>query len=121
MNLRVLVFSIIAVFVSMLGGVIQAEAKAGVLGFIGIVNQSSHTADIAARRCGLWDLAAALALRRCAPEMAVVAVVLPSTVVYPGLFASLQRPGGSVTGSSHFGEDLAVKRLELLRETIPGL
>lgn len=66
-------------------------------------------------------LAAALAVRERAPEMPVVAVGLPSTVIYPDLFASLYRPGGSVTGFSHFGEDLAIKRVELLKEVMPAL
>jgi putative tryptophan/tyrosine transport system substrate-binding protein len=66
-------------------------------------------------------LAAALAVRKQAPQISVVAVGLPSTVVDPDLFASLHRPGGSVTGFSHFGEDLAAKRVELLREAVPNL
>jgi putative ABC transport system substrate-binding protein len=66
-------------------------------------------------------LAAALAIRERAPEMPVVAVGLPSTVIYPDLFVSLHRPGGSVTGFSHFGEDLADKRVELLKEVMPTL
>ena len=66
-------------------------------------------------------LAAALAIRERAPQTPVVAVGLPSTVIYPDLFASLHRPGGSVTGFSHFGEDLAEKRVELLREIMPAL
>lgn len=38
-----------------------------------------------------------------------------------GVVASLARPGGNVTGLSLQSADLAGKRLELLREVIPGL
>jgi len=41
--------------------------------------------------------------------------------VRTGVVASLARPGGNVTGLSNQNTDLAGKRLELLREVVPGL
>jgi putative tryptophan/tyrosine transport system substrate-binding protein len=38
-----------------------------------------------------------------------------------GLVASYARPGGNVTGFTILGPDLEGKRLELLKETVPGL
>jgi putative ABC transport system substrate-binding protein len=38
-----------------------------------------------------------------------------------GLVASLSRPGGNVTGLSQLAADLGGKRVEILREVVPGL
>jgi putative tryptophan/tyrosine transport system substrate-binding protein len=53
----------------------------------------------------------------------VIPIVFPVATdpVGAGLVGSLARPGGNVTGSSLQGTDLAGKRLDLLREVLPGL
>ena len=51
----------------------------------------------------------------------VVAVALPAVQSDPELFQSLARPGGTVTGFSAFGEEMSAKRIEMLKEVIPGL
>ena len=52
-----------------------------------------------------------------------IPIVFPIAIdpVDTGLIASLARPGGNVTGLSNQTADLAGKRLELLREILPGL
>jgi putative ABC transport system substrate-binding protein len=54
---------------------------------------------------------------------AVIPIVFaaPGDPVRTGLVASLARPGGNVTGLSSQAAEAAGKRLELLREIVPGL
>ncbi len=50
-----------------------------------------------------------------------IVFVGPGDPVGAGLVATLGRPGGNVTGLSNQGLELIGKRIELLREVIPGL
>jgi putative ABC transport system substrate-binding protein len=54
-------------------------------------------------------------------KIPVVAVALPAVQSDPDLFQSLSRPGGSLTGFAAFGEEMSSKRIEMLREILPGL
>ena len=51
----------------------------------------------------------------------VVALALPAVQSDPDLFQSLARPGGSLTGFAAFGEEMSAKRIEMLREMLPGV
>ena len=65
-------------------------------------------------------IASALALRRHTSTIPIVFVYNPNPAG-SGLVKSLNRPGGNVTGVTQVHVDLAAKRVELLKDTIPGL
>ncbi len=66
------------------------------------------------------SLTAALAAKN---TTRTIPIVFLSSVdpVAAGLVDSIARPGGNLTGLTHFAPALAGKRLELLKETIPNL
>jgi ABC-type uncharacterized transport system substrate-binding protein len=63
---------------------------------------------------------AALPLKRATSTIPIVAVGMADPVA-DDLVASLARPGGNVTGTTFLGPELVAKRLQLLREVVPGL
>ncbi len=61
-----------------------------------------------------------IVMKQVAPQIPMVFAVSGDPVGY-GLVASLARPGGNVTGLSIQSIDSTGKRIELLREIVPGL
>jgi len=64
--------------------------------------------------------APAAAAAKGATSSIPIVVVAPGDAVATGLIASLSRPGGNVTGISDPATELSAKRLELLKEAVPG-
>jgi ABC-type uncharacterized transport system substrate-binding protein len=63
---------------------------------------------------------AALPLKRATSTIPIVAIGMADPVA-DELVGSLARPGGNVTGTSFLGPELVARRLQLLREVVPGL
>jgi ABC-type uncharacterized transport system substrate-binding protein len=61
-----------------------------------------------------------VAAKQATAVIPIVSAIMGDPVA-TGIVASLARPGGNVTGLSVLTPDLAGKRLELLREVVPGL
>ena len=59
-------------------------------------------------------------LRDATTKIPIVFMFVPDPVGMK-LVQSIARPGGNITGLSNFGRDVAGKRLQLLKEIVPGL
>jgi len=59
-------------------------------------------------------------LKNATAKIPIVFMFIPDPVGMK-LVDSLARPGRNVTGLSNFGKDVAAKRLQLLKEVVPGL
>jgi putative ABC transport system substrate-binding protein len=64
--------------------------------------------------------AGVLATKQATSTIPIVFALAPDPVG-TGFVASLARPGGNITGLSSISSELAGKRVELLREIVPGL
>src|SRR5438034_38407 len=64
---------------------------------------------------------ASFAAKQATSTIPIVMGGISANPVETGLVASLARPGGNITGMSMMTSQLAGKRLELLKEIVPGL
>ena len=67
-----------------------------------------------------FSTTAARPAKQATGTIPIVAVAMADPVA-DELVASLARPGGNVTGTTFLGPELVSKRLQLLREVVPGL
>src|SRR5262245_56134673 len=67
------------------------------------------------------ELASAVAAMRATTQIPIVVAVFATDPVAAGLVKSLSHPGGNVTGLSLLAPEVSAKRLELMRNVVPGL
>lgn len=84
-----------------------------------------HAADLVGRRPDLIVVAGPEALfaavRQATATLSIVMIAVDFDPVAAGYVASLARPGGNFTGLTLRQTEVAAKRLELLKEMVPGL
>ena len=84
---------------------------------------SNAAADLAAQKVdvivGLSHIAAHAA-HRASPSIPIV-MIASGDPVRTNLVASLARPGGNLTGLTYYSTELGQKRLQLLKEMVPGI
>jgi putative tryptophan/tyrosine transport system substrate-binding protein len=67
-----------------------------------------------------WSTPTARAAKQATNSIPIVAGAMADPVA-DELVATLARPGGNVTGTTFLGPELVAKRLQLLRDVVPGL
>src|SRR6516162_9046929 len=67
-----------------------------------------------------WSTPTAQAAKQATNSVPIIAAVMADPIG-DDLVASLARPGGNVTGTTFLGPELVAKRLQLLRDVVPGL
>jgi putative ABC transport system substrate-binding protein len=67
-----------------------------------------------------WSTPTARAAKQATNSIPIIAAVMADPVG-DELVASLARPGGNVTGTTFLGPELVAKRLQLLRDVVPGI
>jgi len=116
-----------AAFVQRLREVGWIEGRSVAIQYRWMEGRNERAAEIAAEFVQLkvdvivvQGTAAVVAAKKVTSVIPIV-FALAGDPVGSGLVASLAQPGGNVTGLSGQQADLAGKRLELLREVVPGL
>jgi putative ABC transport system substrate-binding protein len=91
-------------------------------------DQAPHLPALAAELTGLrvdvivtGDTATTVVAKKATKDIPIVAAVFTDDPVAAGLVDSLRRPGGNLTGINLLAPEMSGKRLELLREIVPGL
>jgi putative ABC transport system substrate-binding protein len=80
-------------------------------------------ADLVRLRVDVIVSSATPAIRFAKEQTTTIPIIMAGVTdpVGVGFVTSLARPGGNITGLTHLSQDLSGKRLELLKEVVPGL
>jgi putative tryptophan/tyrosine transport system substrate-binding protein len=85
-----------------------------------LIARAAELAALPVRVIVATSTTAALAARSATSDIPIVAPLMADPIG-AGLAASLNRPGGNVTGLTTLSAELSAKRLEILKEMVPAL
>jgi hypothetical protein len=103
------------------GGAEQRYERAALHSITSSARASSASGTSRPRDLAAFRLTPTVLAAKQATSVIPIVFATAGDPVGSGLVATLARPGGNVTGVSSQGSDAAGKRLELLREVVPGL
>jgi putative tryptophan/tyrosine transport system substrate-binding protein len=83
---------------------------------------TSMAAELVSLKCDVLVGVGAAApyLKKATATIPIVFMYVPDPIA-ANLVESIRRPGGNATGLSNFSSDLSAKRLQYLKEIVPGL
>jgi putative ABC transport system substrate-binding protein len=81
---------------------------------------SAMAADLVRRKVAVIFAAGVVQTAKAATATIPIVFSGGGEVVQTGIVASLARPGGNITGVSNLGGDVTAKRLQLMRDLVPG-
>jgi len=98
---------------------VRFEQRVSVAGYERLPAAAAELVQLRVDAIVSWGDTATRAAAKATSSIPIV-MLAASDPVASGLAASLSRPGGNVTGIASLGQALMEKRLELLKEMVPG-